>query len=88
MVKHVDWGVRHPQNKDARHNKLSSGSSAEDLAALSRRQLPGGFKLPVNHVLYFIVTFILQTKTPVPSPPLRKPAGTLQRRGKPKIKIK
>ena len=86
-VKQVDWGAnRHPQNKDARHNKQSSGCSAEDLAAIRCRQLVGVFKLPVKHVLYFI-NFILQTK-PVPSPPLRKPAGTLQRRGKPKFKIR
>jgi hypothetical protein len=88
FVKQVDWGAnRHPQNKDARHNKQSSGCSAKDLAASSRRQLVGVFKLPVKHVPYFIFSYILQTKL-VPSPPLRKPAGTLQRRGKPKFKFK
>ena len=65
---------------------VSLARSAKDLAAFSRRQLVGVFKLPVKHVSYFI-TFILQTKS-VPSPPLRKPAGTLQRRGKPKFKLK
>jgi hypothetical protein len=87
VMKQVDWGAnRHPQNKDARHNKQSSGCSAEDLAAIRCRQLAGVFKLPVKHVPYFINFVKLQNL--VPSSPLRKPAGTLQSRGKPKFKIR
>jgi len=96
----MDWGTnRHQWNNGVRHNKPSSGGSAEDLAGPVLAGWLSAFSRSASHVPYFITS--ISRQFPYHPPPLRKPAGTncdpvaaqpplhiTQRRGKRKRRLK